>query len=72
MEFTSDAALARSLAKLWPNRMHESNWFKNLLCRLHLHRWSRLNLDTLVSDDKDVAFCRWCSMVNVDGTLYGG
>lgn len=51
-EHLSHAALARSLAKLWPNRLHESNWFKNLLCYLGLHRWARLNLEPLPPDQK--------------------
>jgi hypothetical protein len=28
-----------SLARLWPNRVHESNWLKTLACWLGLHRW---------------------------------
>jgi hypothetical protein len=28
------------LRKLWPNRTHESNWVKDVACRLGLHRWS--------------------------------
>ncbi|HEX4311952.1 MAG TPA: hypothetical protein VHZ25_18120 [Acidobacteriaceae bacterium] len=35
----SDAALATSLAKLWPHREHESNALKSMLCRAGLHRW---------------------------------
>ena len=28
-----------ALRRLWPNRQHESNWLKNLLCRFGMHRW---------------------------------
>jgi|KBSMisStandDraft_5_1062788.scaffolds.fasta_scaffold294804_3 hypothetical protein len=33
-----------ALAKLWPNRTHESNWMKEVLCRLTLHRWHRVDV----------------------------
>ena len=61
--------LATSLAKLWPNRLHESNFFKNVLCRLSLHRWSQLDLREL-AQGRDVRFCRWCSDVKIDGEIY--
>jgi hypothetical protein len=38
----NDPDLANSLAKLWPNRLHESNAFKNLFCRVGLDRWARV------------------------------
>jgi hypothetical protein len=63
-------ALAASLAKLWPNRLHESNSFKNLFCRLGIHRWASLDLKEL-AQGKDVRFCRWCSDVEIDGEIYG-
>jgi hypothetical protein len=40
----SDAQLARSLAKLWPHRLHESSWLKNFFCWMRLHRWAQLDL----------------------------
>jgi hypothetical protein len=60
---------ARSLAKLWPHRLHESNYLKNLCCYLGLHRWSRLDLSALAVE-KDVKFCRWCSKVKIGRTIY--
>jgi hypothetical protein len=32
---------AQSLSRLWPHRLHESNYFKNLFCYFGLHRWAR-------------------------------
>jgi hypothetical protein len=61
---------AKSLSKLWPHRMHESNYLKNLCCHLGLHRWSRLDLSALAVK-KDVIFCRWCSKLKIDGVMYG-
>jgi hypothetical protein len=66
----SDAALAEALAKLAPNRVHESSWLKNLLCSLGLHRWHYPNLDGSVPG-KEVRVCRWCPKVKVRGVLYG-
>ena len=54
---------AKSLAKLWPHRQHESNYVKNLLCSLGMHRWTRLELG--------VQFCRWCPKLKLDGVTYG-
>ncbi len=65
----SDVLLAKSLAKLWPHRTHESNCLKSLLCNLGLHRWAQLDLAGLCPD-KEVRFCRWCSTVKVDGVVY--
>jgi hypothetical protein len=62
----------RRLAKLWPHRQHESGAFRNLLCCFRLHRWAQLNLAGLVPDSEEVWFCRWCSKVRVNGTVYGG
>jgi hypothetical protein len=66
----SDAALAEALAKLAPNRMHESSWLKNLLCGVGLHRWYRPNLGIPVSL-REVGVCRWCPKVKVRGVIYG-
>jgi hypothetical protein len=64
-----DAALAPSLANLWPYREHESNAVKSLLCRSGVHRWRRIDLRQL-GPDRDVTFCFWCSKIRIDGTLY--
>jgi hypothetical protein len=61
--------LAESLAKLWPNRLHESNGLKNMFCRVGLHRWAQLDLQEL-AQGRDVRFCRWCSDVKIDGRTY--
>ena len=61
---------AKSLAKLWPHRQHESNYFKSLFCYLGMHRWTRLELGSLASEAKSVQFCRWCPKVNVAGVTY--
>jgi hypothetical protein len=71
LESPTDAALAASLAKLWPHREHESNAVKNLFCRVRLHRWRQLNLEEL-APDKDVDYCFWCSKIRIDGVLYDG
>ena len=62
-------ALAASLAKLWPNRLHESNALKNFFCRLRLHRWAQLELGQLAAG-KEVRFCRWCEAVKIDGEIF--
>jgi hypothetical protein len=53
-----------SLAKLWPHRTHESNWLKQALCALGLHRWYRLHLSGS-HGTMDTSFCRWCPRVKV-------
>jgi hypothetical protein len=58
-------SLAASLAKLWPNRLHESNWLKNLFCRVGMHCWTTLDLGELLQE-KNVRFCRWCLEVKLD------
>ena len=50
------------LARLWPNRVHESNWLKSLACRVGLHRWHDMELGSL-SRGHTARFCRWCSKV---------
>jgi hypothetical protein len=64
--FDSDAELARSLAKLWPHREHESSVWKNLLCRLGLHPRAQLDLNRQVPG-REVWFCRWCDRITIDG-----
>jgi hypothetical protein len=61
-----DAELARSLARLWPHRLHESSVWKNLLCRLGLHRWAQLDLSHQ-APGREVWFCRWCDRITIDG-----
>ena len=65
----SDAALASSLAKLWPHREHESNAVKDLLCRCGLHRWRTLDLREIVPG-RDVRYCFWCPKVRIDGRIF--
>jgi hypothetical protein len=66
---SSDEELATSLAKLWPNREHESNAAKGLCCRFGWHRWRQLNLEELASD-KEVRYSFWCSKVRINGVVY--
>jgi len=61
---------AQTLSRLWPNRLHESNFLKNIFCSLGMHRWARLDLGGL-HVDKNVRFCRWCSNVEVNGVIHG-
>jgi hypothetical protein len=70
MTAPSDAILAKSLARLWPNRMHESSFLKNLFCHVRLHRWAQLPLHQLVPGQRRVRFCRWCSKIEVNGVTY--
>jgi thiamine biosynthesis protein ThiS len=59
-----------ALARLSPNRVHESNWLMSLLCRLGLHRWYFLNLGSSIPAH-EVALCRWCSKVKIHGVIHG-
>jgi hypothetical protein len=45
------------LRRLWPNREHESNWLKGLLCAIGFHRWHTLMIGAPASA---IDFCRWC------------
>ena len=65
----SDAQLATQVARLWPNREHESSAVLGHLCRLRLHRWRQLDLATL-APGKDIHFCFWCSRIKIDGITY--
>lgn len=73
---TSNFELAETLARLWPHREHESNAAKALCCRGGVHRWGQLNLTevaptlTELVANRQVQFCRWCSAVRIDGTVY--
>ena len=66
---TPDAQLATQVAKLWPNREHESSAVLGHLCRLGLHRWRQLDLTTL-APGKHIHFCFWCSKIKIGPTLY--
>jgi len=65
----ADHELAIRVAKLWPNREHEASSVFGLFCRIGLHRWRRLNLETLVPN-KNIRHCFWCSKVKIDGVVY--
>jgi hypothetical protein len=52
------------LARLWPNRVHESNWLKSLACSLGLHRWYDVKFEDAKSTRR-ARFCRWCSELKV-------
>jgi hypothetical protein len=64
-----DYELAKRAARMWPNREHESNAFCQLLCRLGLHRWRRMNLAEIMPGH-EILHCFWCSKVKVDGIIY--
>jgi hypothetical protein len=64
-----DSELAIQLAKLWPHRAHESSSVLGLLCRIGMHRWRRLHLESL-APGKDILHCFWCSKVKIDGVVY--
>lgn len=66
---SSDVELVTSLARLWPNREHESSAAVGLLCRVGVHYWRRLDLSEL-APDRDVRFCFWCSKIEIDGAIY--
>ena len=65
----SDAELARSLARLCPNREHESSAVTGLLCRAGIHYWRQLDL-TDIATDRSVRFCFWCWDIKIDGVIY--
>lgn len=51
-----------TLDRLWPNRVHESNWVMSLGCYFGLHRWQEMNFEDSQSAQL-VRFCRWCAKV---------
>jgi hypothetical protein len=65
----SDAALAASVAKLWPHREHESGPVRGLLCRIGIHRWRQIPLAELIPARR-IHFCFWCSCIRIDATIY--
>ncbi len=66
---STDAELARQLARLWPNREHESNALASLCCRIGIHRWRQLDL-TDIAPNRNIRFCFWCSAIKIDGIIY--
>jgi hypothetical protein len=68
-EAAQDAALASTLAKMWPHREHESSAVTGLLCRLGIHFWRRLDVEAIAPSRK-VRFCFWCTKVSIDGVRY--
>jgi hypothetical protein len=51
-----------TLARLWPNRVHESNWLKSLACEAGFHRWQEMKFEGF-AEGKAVRSCRWCAKV---------
>jgi hypothetical protein len=66
---SSDADLAKQLAKLWPHRECEANIILGQVCRLGLHWWRWLDLSEHVPG-KDIRFCFLCKRVKIDGAVY--
>lgn len=66
---TDDAALATTLARLWPHREHESGPARSLLCRAGFHSWRQLDLRS-IAPGRDVRFCFWCSKIELDGVIH--
>lgn len=52
----------RALGRMWPNRQHESNWLKALLCLCGVHRWHTMTFE-VESRRASFDFCRWCPVV---------
>jgi hypothetical protein len=65
----SDAALATRLARLWPNREHESSAVTGLFCRMGIHFWRKLDLTDLKLE-KGVRFCFWCSKIRINKGVF--
>jgi hypothetical protein len=66
---STDDELARQLARLWPNREHESNALASLCCRIGLHRWRQLDL-TDIAPNRNIRFCFWCSAIKINDVIY--
>ena len=64
-----DAPLIASLARLWPNREHESSAIAGLLCRAGIHYWRCLDTSQL-APGRDVRFCFWCSKIKLDRVIH--
>jgi len=52
------------LARRWPHRTHESNWLKDVICRLGFHRWYAVEVDSSTAI-LSCSYCRWCSEIRV-------
>ena len=61
---------ARSLSRLWPHRLHESNYLKNLFCNFGLHRWASLDLSCLASR-RTSDFAAGARTSKIDGAIHG-
>ena len=61
--------LARQLARLWPNREHESNALASLCCRVGIHRWRQLDLTNLAPTHQ-IRFCFWCSALKINNQIH--
>lgn len=64
-----NAALASSLARLWPHREHEAGVLRALCCRLGCHQWRQLELGALARG-RTIDFCFGCNKVRIDGVVY--
>ena len=65
----TDKDLASQLARLWPNREHESNALASLCCRIGIHSWRQLDLIDL-APNRNIRFCFWCSAIKIDGQIH--
>lgn len=54
----NDAEVASNVAKLWTHREHESDILSSQLCRVGIHHWRRLDLETL-APGKYILHCFW-------------
>jgi hypothetical protein len=61
-DFPQSHFTPETLARLWPNRGHESNWLMSLACHFGLHRWQEMKFEVSQSAQL-VRFCRWCTKV---------
>jgi len=48
-----------ALRRFWPNREHDSNWVKAMLCACRVHRWHTLTFE-IAKGQARFDFCRWC------------
>jgi hypothetical protein len=68
--YVSDAELAKSLQRLWPQRAHESGTLRSMLCLLGFHHWLQADYSG-IARRSNIRFCHWCSSVEIDGRRYG-
>jgi hypothetical protein len=64
-----DARLAAYLQRFWPHRSHEAGALRNLCCALGFHLWAQPDYSSQ-APRRSIRFCRWCPMVEIDGTRY--